>query len=171
MGGQNLGFDHCPWANGSVEIVGFDLVYTLRCVLSELTLLVTQWPRILPFVQYTINHRPRKMLGNRCPIEVMTGRAPDMALDLVLWSGKSLKEGTSVQAGVEQVDQYCDRLQASVDAMHTELVDAELQRQRDKAAAEATNPLAHQFQVGDLVMVTVAKTSVNAQCISKPRLR
>ena len=32
---------HCPWANGSVEIVGFDLVYTLRGVLSELSMLVT----------------------------------------------------------------------------------------------------------------------------------
>ena len=111
------------------------------------------------------------MLGDRCPIEVMTGRAPDMALDLVLWVGKNLKEGTSIEAGVEQVDQYCDKLVASIDVMHTAIADAELQRQRKKAAAEANNRHAHRFQPGDLVMVTVAKTSVNAQCKSKPRLR
>ena len=134
-------------------------------------MLVTDWPKILPMVQYSVNHRPRKMLGDRCPIEVMTGRAPDMALDLVLWTGKNLKEGTSIEAGVEQVDKYCDKLVASIDVMHTAIADAELQRQRDKGAAAANNRHAHRFQPGDLVMITVTKTSVNAVCTSKPRVR
>ena len=55
--------------------------------------------------------------------------------------------------------------------MHQEIHDGELKRQRAKAAAEANNKLAHRFEVGDLVMVTVAKTSVNASCKTKPRLR
>ena len=162
---------HCPWSNGSVEVVGYDLVYTLRCVLSELSMLVTDWPKVLPLVQYAINHRPRKFLGNRTPIEVMTGRAPDQALDLVLWTGVKLEDATAVEAGIEQVDKYCDRLETSLNVMHQEIQDAELERQRAKAAAEANSKLAHRFEVGDLVMVTVAKTSVNASCTSKPRLR
>ena len=162
---------HCPWANGSVEVVGYDLVFTLRCVLSELLLLVTDWPKVLPLVQYTINHRPRKSLGNRSPIEVMTGRAPDQALDLVLWTGVKLEDATAVEAGIEQVDKHCDRLEASLAIMHQEIEDGELKRQREKAAADANSRHAHRFQVGDLIMITVTKTSINASCKSKPRLR
>ena len=123
--------------------------------------------------QHTVNHRPLKMLGDRCPIEVMTGRAPDMTLNMVLWTGKNLKEGTSIEAGVEQVDRYCDKLVASIDVMNTNtvIVDAELQRQCKKVAAAANSRHTHRFQPGDLVMITVAKTSVNAVNTNKPRLR
>ena len=168
---QHITVAHCPWSNGSVEVVGFDLVFTLRCILSEFSLLVTQWPRVVPFLQYAVNHRPRKCLGDRSPIEVMTGRAPDMALDLVLWTGHNLKDATKIEVGVEQVDKHCDRIVASLDIMHEEIMDAELRKQRAKAAKEATNPHAHHFQVGDLVMVTVANTSVNPVCTEKARSR
>ena len=122
-------------------------------------------------LQYVANHRPRDILGGRCPIEVMTGRAPDMALDMVLWSGANLKEGAVAEAGVEDIDKYCDRLQRSIDIMHEQLTDAELLRQRKKAAKEATNPLRHRFQSGDLVMVTSADTSINPVNKDKPRCR
>ena len=168
---QHITVAHCPWSNGSVEVVGFDLVYTLRCLLSEFEMLVTEWPKVLPLLQYTINHRPRKCLGDRCPIEVMTGRAPDMALDLVLWTGHNLKDGTAIEAGVEQVDKHCDRVAASIDVMHEQIKDAELKRQRAKAAKEAKSPHAHRFEVGDLVMVTGAGTSVNPVCTEKARVR
>ena len=36
-----------PWANRSVEIVVFDLVCTLRSVLTELTILATDWPKVI----------------------------------------------------------------------------------------------------------------------------
>ena len=122
-------------------------------------------------MQYTVNHRPRKFLGGRSPIEVMTGRAPDQALDLVLWTGVKLEDASVVEAGIEQVDKYCDKLQASLDVMHQEISDSELMCQRKKVVAEVNSRLAHRFEVGDLVMVTVAKTSVNAKCTEKPRLR
>ena len=162
---------HCPWANGSVEIVGYDLIFTLRCTLSELSLLVTDWPKVLPLVQYCINHRPRDALGGRSPIEVMTGRAPDQALDLVLWHGAKLEDATAVEAGVEQVDRFCDQLQDSLATMHEEVTGIAATQQRNKAAAEANNRQAHAFQQGDLVMVTVTKTSVNATCKDKPHMR
>ena len=58
---------HCPWANGSVEIVGYDLLFTLRNILNEFELMPTEWPDVLPLVQYVINHRPRPALGDRVP--------------------------------------------------------------------------------------------------------
>ena len=55
--------------------------------------------------------------------------------------------------------------------MHTDIKDRELQRQRAKAAKETHGRLTHRFQIGDLVMITVADTSVNPVCVDKPRLR
>ena len=101
----------------------------------------------------------------------MTGRAPDMALDLVLWTGVKLEDADVIDAGVEQVDKYCDRLQASLDVMHVEIDDAELKKQRSKAVKEANNRLAHRFEVGDLVMVTVVDTSTNPVNLHKPKMR
>ena len=47
-------------------------------------MLKTEWPKLVPLLQYTINHHPREGLGRLSPIEVMTGSAPDMEVDLVL---------------------------------------------------------------------------------------
>ena len=101
----------------------------------------------------------------------MTGRSPDMALDLVLWCGVKLENATVIEAEVERVDKYCDKLQASIDAMYVELKDRELKRQRAKAAKESNQARAHHFEVGDLVMITVANTSVNPVCKDKARMR
>ena len=101
----------------------------------------------------------------------MTGRTPDMALDLVLWTGHNLSDGQPIEAGVEQVDQYCERIAATIDVMHEQVKDLEMQRQRAKAAKEAENRHAHRFEVGDLVMVAGAGTSINPVCTEKPRTR
>ena len=122
-------------------------------------------------VQYAVNHRPRDRFGGRTPIEVMTGRAPDSALDLVLWAGVRLEDANVLEAGIEKVDAHCDRLQSNLDAMHEELKEGELRRQREKASKDVNKKLAHRFEVGDLVMVTVADTSLNPTNTDKPRMR
>ena len=154
-----------------MEIVGYDLKYTLRNVLSEFELMPTEWPDVLPLVQYIINHRPRPALGDRCPIHVMTGREPDMALDLALWTGVRLKHADVIDAGVERIEQYMDKLVQSVDQMHEEIVDAELQRARKQAAEQAQSRHAHRFELGDLVMVTVADTSLQPSNTDKTKMR
>ena len=79
---QILGIQHhitlayCPWANGSVEIVGRDILWTLRCLTSEFRAGLDEWDLVLPLVEMTINHRERGVLGDRSAIEVMTGRKP-----------------------------------------------------------------------------------------------
>ena len=101
----------------------------------------------------------------------MTVRSPDQSIDLVLWTGVKLEDATAVEADIEQVDQCCDHLQANLVVMHQEINDGEMQRQLTKVAAEANSRWSHHFEVGDLVMVTVTKTSVNSSCKVKPRLR
>ena len=84
---------------------------------------------------------------------------------------RRLEDANVVEAGIEQVDAHCDRLQATLDVMHEELKDGELRRQRKKAAKDANKHLACRFEVGDLVMVTVADTSLNPTNTDKPRMR
>ena len=52
-----------------------------------------------------------------------------------------------IDAGVDRVDKYCDRLQDSLDVMHVEIADAELKKQRLKTVKEANNRLTHRFEV------------------------
>ena len=63
--------------NGSVEIVGFDLLYIIKWIISEFRWAVDEWDVVIPAVNYIINHRMREVLGDRSVIEVMTGRASD----------------------------------------------------------------------------------------------
>lgn len=93
-----------------------------------------------------------------------------MALDLALWVGVKLEDAAVIDVAVDRVNKYCDRLQQAIDNLHEELLDQELQRHRSKMAKEANAARAHHFQVGDLVMVTVADTAMNPVNTSKPRL-
>ena len=77
-----LGYDHhitmpyCPWTNGSVEVVGKDLCWTLRALCSEFQASVDEWDLVLPLAEYAVNHHRRAILGDRSAVEVMTGRQP-----------------------------------------------------------------------------------------------
>ena len=75
---------YCPWANGSVEVVGKDLFWTLRGVCSELWMAADEWDLVAPLLGYIINHRYRDVLGGRSAIEVVTGQAPDSAVNLAV---------------------------------------------------------------------------------------
>ena len=94
---ERLGLEHhitlayCAWANGAIEVVNQDFVYTIRAILSEFEMPIDEWDEVVPLIQYVINHRPRDRLGGRSPIEVMTGRTQKMALDLALWVGVKLE--------------------------------------------------------------------------------
>ena len=92
-------------------------------------------------------------------------------MDLALWVGVKLDDAAVIDAAVDRVDKYCDKLTTAIDNMHEELVDAELKRQRRKLAKETNDSRAHSFQVGDLVMVTVANTAMNPANTTKTRLR
>ena len=82
---------YCPWANGGVEVVGKDLLWTARAILSEFKCAVDEWDLTLPLMEFIVNHRPRTVLGGRSAIEVVTGRKPSTPVKLVLWKGIKMK--------------------------------------------------------------------------------
>ena len=126
----------------------------------------------LPLINFALNNmkRTRTILGGRTPIEVMTGQAPDTPVELVLWMGQKLKDATSVVTRLELVQQHCATLATLLDNMHEELRDAELIRQRKKAAKESRDKFkgALAFNEGDLVMVAAQDNSANPKRKAKP---
>ena len=57
---HHITLPYCPWANGSVEVVGKDLVWTMRGLVSEFKKSTDEWDVVLPVATYSINHRPRR---------------------------------------------------------------------------------------------------------------
>ena len=62
---EQMGINHhitlayCPWANGAIEIVGKELLWTTRAIISELGYSATDWNLVLPLINYVLNHRGR----------------------------------------------------------------------------------------------------------------
>ena len=172
-----MGIDHhvtlpyCPWANGSVEVVGKDLLFTCRSLCSELQVAVDEWDAVLPLAEYAINHRTRDILGGRSAVEVMTGRAPRTATDLALYSGPTLKEAVDLSMPAALVDQYCDQLAESLATMHDEARDAEEANRRRRALREAGKGPGMRFNVGDYVMVSATKNQANRKRHNKNMVR
>ena len=109
-----LGIDHhitfpfCPWANDSVEVVNRDLLWTTRATLSELRFAADEWDLVLNLIAYVINHRPRGVLGGRSAIEVLvlTGRRPDSAVKLAMWSGVKMKDAVTSELEVSKIEEF-----------------------------------------------------------------
>ena len=154
---------HCPWANGSIEVVGRALLRSIRVLLSEKKLGLEKWEDVLPLINFGLSHMNRPVLGGRTPLEVMTGRKPKSAVDLVLWCGKYLKDATSITANLDMVKRHCEDLAKALDVIHTDITDKTMLRLRKQCAKEAKDKHkgAFAFSVGDLVMVAGTGNSAN----------
>ena len=58
---ERMGVEHhitlayCPWANGSVEVLGRELLRTIRALLSEFKLALEKWEEVLSLIQFVVN--------------------------------------------------------------------------------------------------------------------
>ena len=164
---------HCPWANGSIEVVGRALLRAIRVLLSEKKLGLEKWEDVIPLINFGLSHINRPVLGGRTPLEVMTGRKPRSAVDLVLWSGKYLKDATSITAELDMVKKHCADLAKALDVVHSDVTDKTMIRLRKQCLREARDKRkgAHAFTIGDLVMVAGKDNSANAVRKAKIMMR
>ncbi|KAF0721342.1 hypothetical protein AaE_010085, partial [Aphanomyces astaci] len=81
---------HCPWANGTVEVVNRIIVRTLKTLCSEMRLQPTEWPKVLPLVQSANQQRADRM-GGIAPTTAFTGLPATLPL-----SGLVRAEGAEV---------------------------------------------------------------------------
>ena len=164
---QLMGIEHhitlayCPWANGSVEIVGRDLLWTLRVLTSEFRAGLDEWDLVLPLVQMTINHRERGVLGDRSALEVMTGRKPASTTYLAVWAGVKIKEARKFVSKRTLLEQHCARLEVALARLHEKVKSKQEARQRQKALRAAGRQPGQAFHRGDYVMVSASSNQAN----------
>ena len=155
-----LGIEHhitlayCPWSNGSVEIVGKDLVWTARALTSEFRASLDEWDLVLPAIEFCSNNRHRDVLGGLSALEVMNGRKPATPVNLALWSGVKMKDAKTLVARTDRIKKHCARLERSLARLHEAVRNETEARLRRKALREARRPPGMNFRVGDYVMVT-----------------
>ena len=127
---------YCPWANGAIEVVGKDLIHTMKNLLSEYQASIDEWDLLLPVVTYAINHRPRKILGGRSSVHIMTGRKPKTTVDMILFTGPSLKNSQRHQLSMQQLQKHIDELDKSITLLH-ETARTQEDKQRRRRAQKA----------------------------------
>ena len=91
-------------------------------------------------------------MGGRSAIEVLTGRSPDNAVKLAMWSGTRLKDAQRGDIDMALVDKHCERLEESLANLHEHVRDTETARRRARALRE-TNASPMRFSIGDYVLL------------------
>lgn len=62
-----------PWANCTVEVVMREVLRSVRSLLSEWRLPVSDWPNVIKLIRFVLNHSPFGSMGDVAAITAMTG--------------------------------------------------------------------------------------------------
>ncbi len=157
---QRLGIDHhvtlayAPWSNGAIERVGRELLWTLRSLIDEMGLEVTDWDLLVPLVQFVLNHRSLSCLNGRSPIEVMTGRKPRTAVDMAVWNGTKLTDATNTILEFDNLEKIVSKLAKSIDDMQSDVANFEHESVTRRIGKNTQENSAYKFQLGDYVLVS-----------------
>ena len=86
--GHHFSPAHCPWSNGTVEVMMRSIRKTCRTMLVELKRPPSDVKALLPVIQHALNHTPSKRNGNVAPITAMTQLEPSNAMNAFLAQDK-----------------------------------------------------------------------------------
>ncbi|KAH9092351.1 hypothetical protein LEN26_018494 [Aphanomyces euteiches] len=144
---------HCPWVNGTVEVMMRSINKTFKTMLLELKLEQNKWLSLIPVVQHALNHTPCSKLNGIAPITAMTQLEPSNSLNAFL-DDDSVKEITHEQLAHWRESLFTDLANAR-DNLHHQLA-AVAASKRDKERLRRNKK--HQIQdirlsVGDYVLV------------------
>jgi Integrase core domain/Chromo (CHRromatin Organisation MOdifier) domain len=144
---------YSPWANGTVERLGREVLRATRALLSELKLRPDQWTFVHRMVQSALNNSPSKRLGGVAPVTAMTGLKADSPARFIVMDNE-LRVITLEQSMVLRL-LAMEELQAARDEMH-KLVKQSNASQRGKARSRynaKTHVHSPNFDVGDFVLL------------------
>ncbi|GMF31526.1 unnamed protein product [Phytophthora fragariaefolia] len=106
------------------------------------------WVYLIPMIQANLNHTPVPSLGNRAPVELVTGlQCPTPLKEFRLPD----KDGFQEVPASSQINNYLDKLRASLHAMHRNVEDRRLKQRLLNKKRERGENLVN-FTVGDYVL-------------------
>lgn len=139
---------YTPWVNGTIERLNKDVLQVLRALLLDYGLDRHEWPYLLPVVQACLNHAQVRSLAGHSPTELFTGLKPASPLDVIVRQTPAGEELVVVDP--EDVSRQIEKLRASLEGMHKEVVDKKERRRlfdmQRKNGAECN------FDIGDFVL-------------------
>jgi hypothetical protein len=149
---------HCPWANGTVEVVNRSILRTIKVLGSEMQLRTDEWPLVLPLVQSALNMQPADRLDGTAPITAFLALPASTPLSALFHP--RLQRDVTVDWLKGQQLRHVNELSASLEQLHRDWAEtAEGKRARKRAARELKNGVKWaNFSLGDFVLVAnVAK--------------
>jgi hypothetical protein len=127
---------HCPWSNGTVEVMMRCLIKTIKALQVELKLPRDSSKQLLPLVQHALNLTPSSKLGGKAPVTAMTQLPASNVLTAIVHDA-TIKEATE-----EQLPKWRNAHLASLatarDALHRELAETAATK-RDKQRTSANS--------------------------------
>ena len=140
---------HCPWANGTVEVVNRSVLRVFRALLSEWRMKSEDWVQLTPVVQLVLNHTKRKSLAGEAPIACMTGLPALSPLEPIAKGLKEVEEGTTSIEELSKMKRVnLEELVQALETLHKRAnVSARADRRRGKTKTKIPN-----FDVGDFVL-------------------
>ena len=152
-------------------MVGKDLLWTLRALCSEFQSNIDGWDLVQPLAEYAINHHRRDILAGRSAVEIMIGRKPRTAVDLVCWSGPNMRDANEMRLPTQRAETYVTRLAKSLDQMHEQVRSKDEHDRRVQALSESGRGHSMRFSRGDYVMVAAADNQANVLRHAKPMVK
>jgi hypothetical protein len=155
---QHFTVAYSAWANGSVENLNKEIVRVLTILAAENGLSLDDWPWLLPLVEDIVNSHISKVLGNKCPREIMMGLPPSNPVRAMLDSDPALVKPLEVPT----TDQYLN----AVADLYTKFEDFHEKKEVAAAKKQAENEKSQKlvsemvnFSEGDYVLYAKVKTS------------
>ncbi|KAE8897356.1 hypothetical protein PF003_g18627 [Phytophthora fragariae] len=141
---------YSPWINGSVERVNRDILQVLRVLILDNKLNHTDWPRLIPIVQASLNHTAVPSLARKTPGELFTGLEPPSPLQAV-FLGPNVSPSVQPARTSAEIESSLAQLRASVRDIHRAVTDAHLKQTLLNKKRERGDNMVN-FDVGDYVL-------------------
>jgi hypothetical protein len=144
---------HCPWANGTVEVVNRAIIRMVKALSSEMQLQGDEWHLVLPMVQSALNAQPADRLDGTAPITAFLALPAPTPLRTLFHP--RLKRDVTVDWVKGQQCRHVAEVADRLDKLHRDWAEvAESKRARKRNAREVKKGVKWaNFGLGDFVLV------------------
>lgn len=95
---HNFSLAYMHWLNGTPERKNKDVLQIMRMMCIDFNMDVKEWPKLLPLVQFSLNHSPLRSLGGLAPVEVFTGLKCQSLVEDAFFEGCEIKQINEIVA-------------------------------------------------------------------------
>lgn len=156
---------HCPRADDSVEVVNRLVLKCMRAMLSDLKLVISQWPCLLPLIQAALNNAPSDLLRGKSPIAAFTALPAQTPISSII--DATTHSIVSTEVVYEKQKEHNAQVGVALEHIHRDLdqVAAKKRKQaRDRRSLKSSIEMTN-VREGDFVLVAQVFSRINKLAI------